>query len=188
MAFNQLLMLQVLYTIMFKNRDSQTALGRGYVDGNAASISTGGANTKGLFYGEATGKLQNKFCGIEDFYGNVYYWIDGFFSSATWHMLIANQSFNDTGSGYTDYGQGATANLGGYISAIQGTTETGFVVKATAGSATTYYPDYSCLYAGCFPSFGGDWADASNVGAFFLYVSNSAADANATIGARIIAL
>ena len=70
-AYFQLLMLQVLYIVMFKSRDSQTALGRGYVDGNAAAINTGGTNAKGMFYGETTGKLQNKFCGIEDFYGNL---------------------------------------------------------------------------------------------------------------------
>ncbi|HZK00945.1 MAG TPA: hypothetical protein VFC79_13090, partial [Tissierellaceae bacterium] len=69
MGYYPLLMLQVLYLVFFKNLDSQTALGRGYVDGNASAINTGGANTKGMFYGETTGKLQNKFCGIEDFYG-----------------------------------------------------------------------------------------------------------------------
>ena len=187
-AYFQLLMLQVLFTVMFKSRDSQTALGRGYVDGNASAISTGGTNAKGMFYGETTGKLQNKFCGIEDFYGNLRYWIDGFFSNATWHMLIANQNFNDTGSGYTDYGQGATANLSGYISTVQGGTETGFVVKATAGSATTFYADYGSLTASRLPSFGGSWAIVDGAGAFLLYAIDSATYSSATIGARIMGL
>ena len=188
MAYFQILMLQVLFTVMFKNRDSQTALGRGYVDGNAAAIVTGGTNAKGMFYGETTGKLQNKFCGIEDFYGNLRYWIDGFFSNATRNMLIANQNFNDTGSGYTDYGQGATANLSGYISGVQGGTETGFVVKATAGSATTFYADYGNLYASCLPYFGGNWADAGIAGAFFLYARDDAATSDAAFGSRIMGL
>lgn len=72
MAYYQMLMLQVLFVVMFKNRDSQTALGRGYVDGNSESIATGGTNAKGMFYGEATGKQQIKFCGIEDF-GVIYF-------------------------------------------------------------------------------------------------------------------
>ena len=114
MAYYQLLMLQVLYTVAFKNLDSQTALGRGYVDGNTAAIATGGTNAKGMFYGEATGKQQMKFCGIEDFYGNCLYWIDGFFCDASRNILIGNQSFNDTGNGYTNYGIGATADLTGY--------------------------------------------------------------------------
>ena len=151
MAYYQLLMLQVLFITMFKNRDSQTALGRGYVDGNSASISTGRTNQKGLFYGETTGKLQNKFCGIEDFWGNCYYWIDGLYSDSNWNILIGNQNFNDTGSGYTNHGQGATSNISGYISGVQGTTETGFLIKTTAGSATTHYSDYGALSASYFP-------------------------------------
>ena len=188
MAYFQLLMLQVLYTIMFKSRDSQTALGRGYVDGNSAAIATGGTNAKGLFYGETTGKLQNKFCGVEDFYGNLLYWIDGFFSDVSRNMLIANQTFNDTGSGYTNYGVGAAADLGGYISTVQGGTETGFIVKAVAGSSTTYYSDYGHLYAGCLPYFGGDWANADYAGAFRLYVNASATSSNANIAGRVMAL
>jgi hypothetical protein len=188
MAYFQLLMLQVLFVVMFKSRDSQTALGRGYVDGNSVGIATGGTDAKGLFYGETTGKFQNKFCGIEDFYGNYFYWIDGFYSNANRHILIANQSFNDTGSGYTDYGQGATANLDGYISGIQGTTETGFVVKATAGSATTYYADYGNLCADGLPCFGGGWSNADDAGAFYLYVYYSASTTSADVAGRLLAL
>ena len=187
MAYFQLLMLQVLFVVMFKSRDSQTALGRGYVDGNSASVATGGTNAKGLFYGETTGKLQNKFCGIEDFWGNCSYWIDGLFCNSDWHILIANQNFNDTGSGYTDYGQGATANLYGDISTIQGGTETGFLVKADAGSATTYYADLGVLFAGCLPCFGGGWALTDDAGAFRLLVYYSASDMFAGIAGRLLA-
>ena len=188
MAYYPLLMLQVLYTVMFKNRDSQTALGRGYIDGNASSIATGGANAKGMFYGETTGKLQNKFCGIEDFYGNLRYWIDGFFSGTSRNILIANQTFNDTGSGYVDYGVGAVADIGGYIDTIQGGTETGFVIKTVAGSTTTYYADYGYLYASCLPYFGGYWANADAAGAFYLAAFHSASGAIASISARLLAL
>ena len=188
LAYFQLLMLQVLFTVMFKNRDSQTALGRGFVDGNAAAIATGGTNAKGMFYGETTGKLQNKFCGIEDFYGNLRYWVDGFFSSSIWHMLIANQNFNDTGSGYADYGQGVTVDTGGYISTVQGGTETGFVVKATAGSATTHYSDNGYLNASRLPHFGGSWAEAGSAGAFGLSAASSAAVSAASVGSRLLAL
>ncbi|WP_278382329.1 fibronectin type III domain-containing protein [Clostridium tyrobutyricum] len=188
MAYYQLLMLQVLFITMFKNRDSQTALGRGYVDGNSASISTGRTNQKGLFYGETTGKLQNKFCGIEDFWGNCYYWIDGLYSDSNWNILIGNQNFNDTGSGYTNHGQGATSNISGYISGVQGTTETGFLIKTTAGSATTHYSDYGALSASYFPYFGGSWAGADAAGAFYLSVNFGASNAYADVGGRLLAL
>ena len=188
MAYYPLLMLQVLFTVMFKNRDSQTALGRGYIDGNASSIATGGANAKGMFYGETTGKLQNKFCGIEDFYGNLRYWIDGFFCSVNRNMLIANQSFNDTGSGYADYGVGAVANISGYIDTVQGGTETGFIVKTGAGSATTHYADYGNLHTSNLPDFGGSWANADFAGAFYLNASIDATSSYSSIGGRIMYL
>lgn len=186
MAYYQLLMLQVLYIVMFKDRDSQIALGRGYVDGNSAASTTGNLNTKGLFYGETTGKKQMKFCGVEDFYGNMLYWIDGIFSDASRNMLINNQSFNDTGSGYTNYGQGATTDLGGYLNSVQGGTETGFIAKDTSGSATTYYPDYGNLNASRIASFGGSWNYASFAGAFGLRLSNSASGSDSSIGARLM--
>lgn len=189
MGYYPLLMLQVLYITFFKDRDSQTALGRGYVDGNSASIATGGTNTKGMFYGETTGKQQNKFCGIEDFYGNVFYWIDGFFSDASRNMMISKQDvFNDNGSGYVNHGQGATANLSGYIGSVQGGTDTGFVIKTIGGSEATQYADYGRLKASCLPSFGGHWDGGSSAGAFRLYVGRAASYSHSYLSSRLACL
>lgn len=171
MGYYQLLLLQVLYLIRFKNLDSQTALGRGYVNGNSTGTSTGGTNEKGMNFGEITGKQQMKFSGIEDFWGNYYSRIDGLFCDLNRNILIGSQNFNDTGSGYYNFGQGATFNIDGYISDIQGTTETGFIGKAANGSETTYFSDYGTLIEGSFPIFGGNWSSASYSGAFFLAVS-----------------
>ena len=126
-----------------------------------------------------------KFCGIEDFYGNYFYWIDGFFCDASRNILIANQNFNDTGSGYTNYGQGAAVNLGGYIGDIQGGTETGFVIKGTTGSTTTYYSDYGSLDAGYLARFGAMWSDGSNGGAFCLRANLSAASTASGLTSRV---
>lgn len=180
------LMLQVMYLVMFKSRDSQTALGHGYVDGNSAATITGGANAKGLFYGESTGKQQMKFCGIEDWYGNVFYWLDGLVTDANRNILIGTQDFNDVGTGYANLGQGATANLSGYISDVQGGTETGFIVKATSGSETTHYADFGDLLDSRVARFGGYWTDASSAGAFYLRLSRAASIAAANIGARLL--
>ena len=81
------------------------------MDGNTAATNTGGTNQKGMFFGETTGKQQMKFLGIEDFWGNLRWWIDGLFSDSNRNIKTAFQNFNDTGSGYTDRGQGATSNI-----------------------------------------------------------------------------
>jgi len=188
MAFYPLTLLQCLYLIRYKNRDSQTALGRGFVDENAAATNTGGANARGMYYGEATGKQQMKFAGIEDFWGNLYCWIDGLFSNSTRNILTAFKTFNDTGSGYTDRGQGATSNIGNYMSVSQGASATGFIAKTVAGSNSTYFCDYASLDASSLPCFGGYWARASHAGAFRLTLADSAAAASSIIGGRLMYL
>lgn len=189
LGYYQVLMLQHLFMLKYKNRDSQSALGRGFVDGNTAAINTGGTNTKGMDFGETTGKMQMKFLGIEDFWGNVRQWVDGLFSDANWNILISNQSaFNDTGAGYANFGQGAIANVSGYISSIQGGTEKGFITKIGGGSETTHYADSGILTASCLPAFGGHWSTASSAGAFFLSVGSSASYTNAGIGGRLVFL
>lgn len=187
-GFYQLIFRQVMYLLKYKNLDSQTALGRGYVDGNSAKKNTGGTNTKGMDFGETTGKQQMKLFGLEDFWGNIYEWIDGLFCNSSRHILTGTQGFNDTGSGYTDQGQGASSNLSNYISKVQGTSETGFIAKEVSGSTSTYYCDYGSLYAGYLPSFGGAWFDGSAAGAFLLDVDSSASGSYDYLGGRLMYL
>jgi hypothetical protein len=187
-SFYPLTLLQCLYLIKYKNLDSQTALGRGYVDGNSASIATGGTDAKGMFFGETTGKLQMKFLGIEDFWGNLRWWIDGLFSDASRNILTAFDNFNDTGSGYTSRGQGATADIGNYMSKPQGSSEAGFIAKEVTGSATTHFTDYAYLNASRLPSFGGYWRYADYAGVFYLYVSHAADSSNSNCGGRLMYL
>ena len=184
-----LLMLQVLALIAGKNRDSQTQLGRGFVDGNSGATNTGQTNDKGLFYGESTGKKQNKFCGIEDCWGNQMCFIDGIFSNDSWNILLSDQTiFNDTGAGYENFGQGATAIVSGYISTVQGGTETGFITKTGGGADNQYYTDHGRLHGGRLAYFGGYYSIGSDAGAFCLLVSQAAGSSSAGCGGRCVYL
>jgi hypothetical protein len=127
-SFFPLTLLQCLFLIKYKNRNSQTALGRGYVDASAVA-STGATNANGMYYGTTSGTVHVKFAGIEDMWGNLYWWIDGLFSDSSRNILTAFTSFNDTGSGYTSRGQGATSNIGNYMSKPQGTSETALLQR-----------------------------------------------------------
>lgn len=188
LSFYPYLLLQCLYLIRYGSLDSQTALGRGFVDANSAAINTGGTVAKGMNFGETTGKLQMKFLGIEDFWGNLYQFLDGLFSDASRNILTAFKAFNDTGSGYTNRGQGAATDIGGYLSSPQGTSESGFIVKTCSGSETTYFSDSAGLYVGCLACFGGGWDGASYAGTFQLIVSIGASNSYATYGARLMYL
>ncbi len=125
MAFYPLTLLQCLFLLKYKSRDSQTALGQGLV-GASAKVNTGGADKKGMYYG-GDGTEQVKFAGIEDFWGNLYYWIDGLFSNASRNILTGFKDFNNTGANYDDHGQGATGDLDGWITQVQGTSEKGLL-------------------------------------------------------------
>ena len=188
LSFYPLTLIQCLYLIKYKNLDSQTAVGRGYVDGNTAAIATGGTDKKGMDFGETTGKLQMKLFGLEDFWGNIREWIDGLFSNSTRNILTATENFNDTGANYVDNGQGATANISGYMSKIQGSSETGFITKEASGSETTYFCDYATLTASCLPDFGGGWNSASYAGAFYLSVNAFTSSSDAHLGGRLMYL
>lgn len=186
-SFYPLTLLQCLYLIKYKNLDSQSALGRGYVDGNSAVVATGGTNAKGIDFGETSGKQQMCFLNIEDMWGNLRWFIDGFFSPSR-NMLTAFTDFNDTGSGYTNRGRGATSDIGNYMSKPQGTTEAGFIVKEVSGSVTTHFTDYVNLYASRFPVFGGHWNNGSYAGAFCLRVVHFASDSYSDLGGRLMYL
>ena len=186
-SFYPLTLLQCLFLIRYKNRNSQTALGRGYVDASAKT-NTGATDANGMYYGTTSGTVHVKFAGIEDFWGNVFYFIDGIFSDSSRNILTAFQNFNDTGSGYTSRGRGATSDIGNYMSKPQGTTETGFIAKEVNGSSTTYFCDYANLNASRLADFGGDWNNGDTAGAFRLSVNRSASYSYSNYGGRLMYL
>ena len=130
-----------------------------------------------------------KLFGLEDFWGNVYEFIDGIFSDSSRNILTATENFNDTGSGYTNQGSsGFSSDTGGWMSKVQGTSEKGFVLKEASGSETTYYSDYAYVYSSRLACFGGNWGDGASAGAFLLYVSLSASDSSSNVSARLMYL
>ena len=187
-SFYPLTLLQCLFLIIFKNRNSQTALGMGYVNDYAAT-NTGGANSSGFMYGSTSDTEQVKFLGIEDFWGNCYYWVDGIYSDGSSNILTyyKNMSGTNNGSNYQySYASGLDNYESGYVSDVIGTNHGGFVVKACSGSTSTYYADYGETYfSGC-AYFGGVWDDGSFAGAFQLDVCQAASYYDAYISARLV--
>ena len=183
-------LMQIFTVLLTKSTDSQSALGRGYVDGNSEFIKNGGTTKKGLFYGEKSGKEQMKFLGIEDFWGNRYEWVDGLATDTNrmWLINDKNTNYNDAGDGYTKHGECFDSN--GYISQVDGKTNTGFIPVKTSGSSSTYYADYG--YQSSSGSrvayFGGARSNGSLSGSFQLVALVSPADADARRGARCLYL
>ena len=188
-GYYQWLMLQHLFYLRFKNRDSQTALGKGYTNLDVIKAAGDTNAFPGLYYGTTSDQVSMKCFGIEGLWDYELIWTDGLFIDANRNILIGNQTiYNNTGVGYTNFGQGAIANLSGYIGTVQGGTETGFIVKTTDGSSTTKYADYGALYASCIAYSGGYRTYGAHAGIGRLTASYSGSTASASIGGRLVFL
>lgn len=185
--YNQLILIQALYVIMFRNLDSQSKLGQGYTGGSAV-VGTGAnnalVNQYGMYGSTSSGTVHVSFLWIEDFYGNLLQWIGGMGSTSTRQLAVSDKSASSI-SGWETAETGVTSDTGGYLTQVVGTAKTGFCPKETGGSSSTYYCDYGYLYSSYFPYFGGYYSRGSYAGAFFLRVNYSATYASASIGSRL---
>jgi len=141
MTYFHHLMIQVLFTVMFKSRDSVESLGYGYVGSKTAPLVSGTMDKKGMFYGNvinnqyATGV---KFCGLENIYGNLAVWLDGIVFSDTKVILTSDKNFNNTGSLYEAHRAPASNTVSSrVIQTVMGETKIGFVPDTTSGTGAT---------------------------------------------------
>lgn len=187
-AFYQLTYRQAMYMLKYLGQNAQIAIGRGYVDGNSAAHITGGTDTLGMDYGETTGKVQCSLFGLEDFWGNVYEFIDGIYSNSSRQLLVADGNYNDTGSGYTDAGAPSFSyNISGFMKDTNGTSIAGFTLSsATYGTSSTYFCDSANVNANRFAQFGGFWADADAAGVFRLREDRATTSAGSGTGSRLM--
>ena len=182
--FYKLTALQILYLIRYKSLNSQIALGQGYVGGGAAAT-TGATNSNGMNYGVTSTTGRVKCNGIEDFWGNVLQWVDGYKAISGTTIRTADGNFNDTANGYEEYTKtGSTGS--GYVKEVVGNNELGFTPHTFGGSSSTFYSDLGYLNSGFLPAFGGSWASDATAGAFSLVVFYSASVADPFIGARLL--
>lgn len=187
MSWYQLMMLQILYVVKYKNLNSQLAIGKG-VSANTVGtpLITGGTNGKGMNFGEQTGQLQMKGFGVEDFWGNLSVWIDGIISTSSFNMLIGTNSFSDTGVGYTDFGAFTSTLTYGWVSEVVGNSEAGFMNKGVGvGSATTYYSDIYNFNASKVGGHGYGVGQGDATGAFCNHMQYASGESLNHRGARL---
>ena len=183
--------IQMLYITEYGHPDSQTHIGRGFVDSNSAITNTGGTLDKGNnTFGETTGKVQMSYRGIEDLWGNVRNWVDGFILNrpSQGNISVSNKGFNDSGTGYKTIGS-TDSTSGGNIRQVRDETELGFMPKTIGGSyGNDGLYDYGRLGVGSnarFACCGSYWAIGSNAGAFYFGAGWAASTSSSDVGARL---
>ena len=174
-----------LYLLAFKNFNSQVALGPGYT-GASAKINTGGTAGKSWMYGTTDDSEQMSFLGIEDWWGNLYQWLDDYVLYNGTIYVGTNSNPTDDTSGKTAIGQFAGSSGAHPLKAKFGLNDT-FISEASGGSATTGMCDYQYWNnSGTYiASAGGSWDRGSGAGAFCLGSDTSVSYSGSGIGARL---
>lgn len=181
--------LQILYSVEYANFDSQTTIGKGYVDAAAGSanesINTGATISLGNTSGAASGTdglSAISYRGVENFWGNIFKWVDGL-NIKNREAFVANENFaSDTFTGsYTSVGTLASAN--GFVSNIQFPH---FLATAVSGSSTSHLYDIYFQQSGDRVAlFGGPWDFGLLAGAFLWTLDRDSSNALRISGSRL---
>lgn len=144
-------LIEDLYMLMFKNMDSQTALGQGKSNGGDnvnACLKSGTMDDKGLFYGSSSTAVGVKLFGMENRYASQWERILGevLVNGVRKVKLCQGTSdgstvedFNFTGEGYITLSELPTisGSSGGYISKEQTVDDIGTFPIVVSGSSST---------------------------------------------------
>jgi len=199
--------IQRLFVMEFGSFDSQSALGKGktylssdndVVASDYDILKTGETMELGnrsgylnrTYNGEelSDGKVSISYRGLEDFFGNVWQFVDGlviidtgYYFTNSLDKMAQIKSDNVLNVDGWNYFATTVPTTNGYVSKMyEGDLDFSFFSKEVNGSSSTYYCDYRYSYNGGgalrVARFGGGWDGASHAGAFYWHL-----DANATI-------
>lgn len=177
-----------LYIVEFADWNCQSKIGQGCTN-NSSSINSGGTDSMTYHTGRASGtdgKTAVQYRWIENLWGNVYQFIDGFNANGTtaYYCTDPSEYADNTSSGYTNIG---TLSGSGWIKDLTVTDNGLLIPKTSGGSGTTYVPDYvysssdwRVLYV------GGDWSDGSGAGLLCFYADGTSSDSFSNVSARLL--
>lgn len=201
---------QMLFTVEYAGFDTQLLLGKGvtdlpYVDGQNDSVVNGFTSALGNASGMASGedgKVSIAYRGEENFYGNIWNWIDGLnvdrdsgTTPGKHDIYIADHGFVDNiGTDPYKKFQATACQNEGYCSAIcypaNGEMDCLYIPSETKGASNTGTCDYfyrNPTYKGWLAArLGGDWGYGSQAGAFYLNLGNAASTRSCRIGGRAL--
>ena len=179
-----------LYIVEFADWNCQNKVGQGYTNSNNSSaISSGGTDSMTYHTGRASGtdgKTAVQYRWIENLWGNVRQWVDGFNANGTtaYYCVDPSKYADDTATGYTNIG---TLPSSGYIKDLIVTDNGLLIPKTTGGSETTYIPDYMWSSSGWrVLGVGGDWSSGANAGLLCFSADYDSSLSDSNISARLL--
>ena len=148
----QELIMMLLFPLLFKTTDSQTALGYGGSGSTSGlTVSNDSAVTRGMMYGTSGGSSYGvTYLGMHNWWGHRWRRPNGLMNMNGNYAFKMTPStvdgstvtgFNRTGNGYVKSGVVPPAASGSYIDRYQAIGNKGFVPQTTTGSSTTHFCD-----------------------------------------------
>lgn len=195
---------QMLFIIEYASFNSQDVIGRGVVDlpsgsGNE-SLDTGLTlslgNESGMAVGD-DGETSISYRGEENFWGNVWGWVDGLnvnidSETRVTNAYIADHDFaDDTDEGsYGHVGFNLAPDTSGYISAFGYSEKHDFLFLPTETNGNSSVPVgdrfWNTNTGWRVARLGGRWSTGDGAGAFSLYVNSSSSYSYRSIGGRLV--
>lgn len=191
--------IQMLILVEFATNNVQTAIGRGYCDGNGSALSVGTCNNVPNLTGRPSGtdgKTDVVWRGIEGLWGNVWEDVDGVnWNDGTYYVCNDPSKYaDDTATNYTQLSfTGATSWSSSYITAEGLDTGNNAHVMlpsvAGSGSESTYQCD-ACWSSTGWRVFlhGGSWSFGSACGLFAAGLAGASSRSDPNVGSRLLYL
>ena len=194
--------IQLLYLIEYADFDSQSTIGVGRTELSGGSWVkdsyigvTGKSNSDGNATANTGGDTNNAYMsyrGIENFYGNIYQWIDGVNINNNIPYVCNNEAqyTDDTATNYTRLqtigGVDVTLhNADGWANTIA-QIQTGFLAESVGASSSTQLCDYYYQSTGWrVVRFGGYAASTLYAGAFRVSANVASSLDDVSIGGRL---
>ena len=178
-----------LYVVEFADWNCQKKIVPGIT--NASMHSNGDTDNMKYHTGRTNdwaGDAQNpvQYRWIENLWGNVRQWVDGFNANGTtaYYCTDPSKYADDTATGYTKIG---TLPASGYIKDLIVTDNGLLIPKTTGGSETTYIPDYMWSSSGWHVlDVGGSWGDGAHAGLLCFVADYGSSVSNLVISARLL--
>lgn len=202
---------QLLYLVEYQTFYSQSVLGdgntnvtNGYainntsnqtdsphsVAGKSNALGNGSTNTTSGASSATRDTAYMSYRGIENFYGNCFYWADGINVNnvATGNVYVTNNraDFADNTATNMTLITSSASTGGGYFSAIAD-IDNYFIATAISGSSTTYLTDYSqgSTDTGRVVAVGGNAVSAGDQGVYRIQYNGFSGSSSRTTGSRL---
>ena len=180
-----------LYIVEFADWNCQNKIAYGRVNQSSA-VTSGKTDTMVYHTGTAGSRISDgaaacQYRWVENLWGNVRQWVDGFNANGTtaYYCTDPSKYADDTATGYTNIG---TLPADGWIKDLT-VTDTGLLIpKTTGGSETTYIPDCMWSYSGGWRILvvGGDCSDGANAGLLYFRAQYDSSDSRLSVSARLL--